>query len=1076
MEQKIDLKLEDPFFFRKGPDVRLARITESERWNPILEIWRKGLPQFYLWWKLSINVLQTVMLPKEFASNMEASKHAEGSQGAGLISPMKQASLLGQHRIYRGAKTSLGPPIFKAWKFGRVDTKLSDGFVDALTKLPDCEWGPLHVQVDEDLRERVHVPFAYFAPIDDTLRIREGSKLVDIPKMHSIIAEEDAEKAKEDEEDAKMGEKGAALRWAIRLKLQQQNKTKRETKFGIYGDARRLYGWDPKHANHPTFVPGFVPSDPEKRFCDKKDLDEYFMFLRTFGTSVVQDVDLGGMVQQGFILSRDIVDMQKGFNSENIARMILMRFDDLFSDRVQSIKVVDDSLLKHQFDKKTQHFPGRPERLAQIIRSQALDIYQQQGIFGHTVYVKGGQTLPRLGSSFEDKVLQIYNESQFAEWKDSVTKHPGVVGRNTIPFSKLFQHPHVRAHLDIIESMEFLETVPKSARELICYTETAALETIGNAAIRKTKTQVESRRKTYLDAQKAKQELNKQFCYPPYRLVPWGDMMHPRFRTRRLGVKIRKLWRQLIGWENFMKYMDVKAMVLAIKLQEGYRNAYSFSWWRQAARKRVHQFVQLVNLKVVVGNGQPTQGASTDIDLREKLYRLSEHDFSPIRDVVTTAIVDVYGHAKTAFIKCQDHCSSTREISDLEVLMDPLLARTAPFGKLGRQQVSSSAGRMRNCLRTCNNFDTELSHITTHTHSSKERIAKELLFSLQETVIKHCRLILMAEMNPKRKFDTKKARFEREPADQACWALENWFDKDLCRKLKDRMKDMFAYMGHFQTVKVRIGSMRPISWFLNAFMSNTPGLKGEYSWGYNGLNVDHLTGKKVTKKKISHEVCDYLFQHSDLQSPGADPSETHMEMVLDKGRVETLDDDVAFENAGASASGSGSGSAGGAPKAGAQVQAGMAQQAGAPGAVGGVPCSTLFDEHDMEAMDTKCSICTAVVEEIFISENLRRLKNHKNGSTDDDGGMKDGADDTDASKAKSDKSSAGSKSSGGSGSSGDGGDGLEAEVNALALKICDMEMWNFNMDKYVYICVWCKFARERRRANQHLRGEYFIAH
>ena len=200
--------------------------------------------------------------------------------------------------------------------------------------------------------------------------------------------------------------------------------------------------------------------------------------------------------------------------------------------------------------------------------------------------------------------------------------------------------------------------------------------------------------------------------------------------------------------------------------------------------------------------------------------------------------------------------------------------------------------------------------------------------------------------------------------------------------------------------------MRPISWYMNAYMANSPGWHGEYSFGYNGLNMDRDTRKRIPRKKVAHTLCYILFQHDHTDD--------------DMGLIKSINDArlnaLAAKSASSSGSGSGSSSSAssGAQAPAEQAVAGATSKGGQ--ATGGVPCSMKYDEHELEAEDIKCSICTKMIEHIMEDEKDRATKTNEKGNTTAKGkGANDGMT-------------------------------LEEDTNTIALEICELELWDFNMD------------------------------
>ena len=202
--------------------------------------------------------------------------------------------------------------------------------------------------------------------------------------------------------------------------------------------------------------------------------------------------------------------------------------------------------------------------------------------------------------------------------------------------------------------------------------------------------------------------------------------------------------------------------------------------------------------------------------------------------------------------------------------------------------------------------------------------------------------------------------------------------------------------------------MRPISWYLNAYMANSPGWRGEYSFGYNGLNMDRNTRKRISRKKIAYTLCYNLFQH--------DHTDDDMGLVkfVNDARLEALAAKSASSSGSGAGSGSGSNASSDAPAPAEQAVAGATSKGGQ--ATGGVPCSMKYDEHELEAEDIKCSICTKMIEHVMEDEKDRAVNKTEKGNT------------TAKTKGAND------------------GMTLEEDSNTIALEICELELWNFNMD------------------------------
>ena len=806
---QINLDLEDAYFLRPNMANDYKPITENAKWNRILSGWRTQVPQFYIWWKMAIKVLSEVMTGEELFKTIRSARD----------NPMYLLKIMGHQRVDKASKALLGRPIEHAWKFGRVNTRLNPTFLAAASNLPDCEWGVSHVQLDEDLRDRVLLPWTYFAPISDGLRILEQPNMTQPGIVgYEANAPPKAFNQKEAIQAAKQRNKfGASMLARVQEAKTGATHTSPDNAFESNGQysqeekrniiAAGRAGIEAAKMTSTTFE----AQDEKKRICHKGDLDKYFAFRNKFGSAVVREVQMGGRLSQGFHLERDVVEMQKGFSGANVAKIMMTRFDELFAGRVQSIKIAEAEVVanvskQHEIDQMAAsapgdqggssgsnpsnsttkhgmsdlHYPGRSERLSAIVKAGALDVFAEQGIYGHQINAVGGDTLPR-SSDYSTRLLQVYNESEFAEWVKSVFDRPGVIARKTMPLTALMKHPHYRAYLGIFESVH-ADLIPdareKKLYQPICYNEEGNPPDMTNV---QTLT-------TYNDS-----------CYTPIRIVPWGELLDKRFNTQRVGKKIRKMLRQITGYENFQKYLDIKVVALSLKIIEGRQYAFNFEWWRTKSHNLKSEWMMMVNMKV---NGKEplSEGTTTEGELRDKMFRVTAPDYAPVRGIIAAQIVDIYYTAKIGFIKCQDSCYVNNEVVFYDVLFTPDVSHgfNGAFGALGKLQKTRLQASHAACLATCTNFDAEMAWTREKTHSTKEIVANQALFAFNALVQGTCETILRAELAPNRQFKKKKHRFFREPAAAACEKLPRPLEVELCLKLKERIKDMFFAIGHFE--------------------------------------------------------------------------------------------------------------------------------------------------------------------------------------------------------------------------------------------------------------------------------------
>ena len=776
---QINLDLEDAYFLKPNMTNDYKPITENEKWNRILGMWRTQVPQFYIWWKMAISVLKEVMSGEELFKTIRSARE----------NPMYLLKIMGHMRIDTATRAVLGRPIEHAWKFGRVNTRLNPSFLAAASDLPDCEWGVSHVQLDEDLRDRVLLPWTFFAPISDGLRILEQPNMTQ-PGIEGY--------------EARVPHRVDKPTRTLREKMLQQLKTTGNIHQHIKNNLEGGGGqWAQKFTSNT-----FEAHDEKKIICNKGHLDKYFVFRNKFGSAIVQEVKMGGRLTQGFHLERDIVEMQKGFSGSNVAKVMMTRFDELFAGRVQSIKIAEEEVVanvskQHENDEQMAasapddqggssgsnpsnsttkrglsdlHYPGRPERLSAIVKAGALDVFAEQGIYGHQINAVGGDTLPR-SSDYGRRLLQVYNESEFADWVKSVFARPGIIARKVMTLSNLMKHPHYRAYLGIFESVHsdlLTRDREKALFKPVCYNEEGEPPDIASA-----------------------DQMYNDSCYTPIRIVPWDELRDKRFNTQRVGKKIRKMLRQKTGYENFQKYLDIKVIALSLKIIESRQYAFNFEWWRTKSHILKSEWMEMVNMKLN-GAAPLSEGTTTEGELRDKMFRVTAPDYAPVRSIIAAQVVDIYYAAKIGFIKCKDSCYVNNDVVFYDVLFTPHPPFNGRFGALGKLQKGRLEASHTACLATCANFDTEMAWIRSNTHSTKEIVANQALFAFNAMVQGTCETILRAELAPNRQFKKKKHKFFREPAAAACEKLPRPLDVELCLKLKERIKDMFFAIGHFE--------------------------------------------------------------------------------------------------------------------------------------------------------------------------------------------------------------------------------------------------------------------------------------
>lgn len=86
-------------------------------------------------------------------------------------------------------------------------------------------------------------------------------------------------------------------------------------------------------------------------------------------------------------------------------------------------------------------------------------------------------------------------------------------------------------------------------------------------------------------------------------------------------------------------------------------------------------------------------------------------------------------------------------------------------------------------------------------------------------------------------------------------ATESDFGRRLCSTLKESLKDEFA--GRLKMFGfTRVKSM-PLNYYLNMFFLNSPG--EEFSFGFDGTNIDPNTGVQYRRDSIARQMCHVIY-------------------------------------------------------------------------------------------------------------------------------------------------------------------------------------------------------------------------